>query len=478
MAMKNVGLVVVAVAAAALGLSAACGSDGGPTPACSGGAMAVGGSGGGAGQESPTGGTGHGGSHGTRAIGGHCKLHTECADGLCLSEEQTGWGSGYCSRLCNSVVPCPDGTECVAAGPLGMICLQQCDPAAADCLSAQRCVDGVCVGGCSTAEDCPDMGNCEPDYLTCFCTSNAECPTLGNCEPDGFCYRPELCDNGFDDEPDGLRDCEDVEDCGAACNAQYAAACGAAIAAEQGNVGDTADGSLLFAATCTGHEGAKETIYTYAPSAADALVHVWLDSATDQGLYLRATCADDSVAAELGCRDAVGGGQTENLLYQAAGLEPLYLFVDGNVTFAEPDPAGPFTLGVREVTIAAEQEPNGTRPQANVVGPGRVVSANVGPAGDDDWFSVAVPDGATLWAAVLDSGLDTCAYGTIDSEIQLLAPDGTTELAYHDDNGTFDYCSSAKAAGLPAGTYYVRVSAAVKAAPETTFAYQLVIEAQ
>jgi hypothetical protein len=474
--MKRSSVLLGVSVATALGLAAACSSSEPGAPSCITGGMGPGGQGG-VGQGGSEAGTGHGGGHGTKVIGQHCTLHSDCADGLCLSEEQTGWGAGYCSRLCNSVVPCPDGTECVSAGNLGMVCLKQCDPAGDDCLSAQGCVDGVCVGGCATDDDCQNMGHCDPDYLVCYCAADADCPTLGNCEPDGFCYAPELCDDGTDGDGDGLRDCEDAEDCATACAVETTAACQAAVAAQPSNAGDTTGGSSLFAGSCTGGSGAKEQIYSYSPSAADALVHVWLDSATDQGIYLRSVCADASLTAELACQEGAPEARTEHLLYQASSPDPFYLFVDGTSWYADQDPAGPFLLGVREVATHAEVEPNDTRLQANAETPATLVSAAIG-AGDNDWYSVAVPANATLWVAVLGSGLDTCAYGTIDSELQILAPDGTTELAHDDDNGTFDYCSTASAADLAAGTYFLRVSAAAKAAPGTTFGYGLVIEAQ
>jgi len=358
-----------------------------------------------------------------------------------------------------------------------MICLAQCDPTGDDCLSAQSCVDGVCVGGCATADDCPNMGHCDEDYLVCYCAADADCPTLGNCEPDGFCYAPEVCDDGADGDGDGLSDCEDAEDCATACAAAYADACQAAVAAQASNAGDTANGSSLFAGSCTGGSGAKEQIYSYAPSAADALIHIWLDSATDQGFYLRSLCADPSPGVELACQEGAPEAHTEHLVYQASSPDPFYVLVDGTASHADQDPAGPFMLGVREVTAHAEVEPNDTRQQANAAAPATLVTAAIG-AGDTDWYSVAVPANATLWVAVLGSGSDTCLYGTIDSELAIVAPDGTTELAHDDDNGTYDYCSSASVPDLAAGTYFVRVWAAAKAAQGTTFSYGLVIEAQ
>jgi cysteine-rich repeat protein len=103
--------------------------------------------------------------------------------------------------------------------------------------------------------------------------------------------------------------------------------------------------------------------------------------------------------------------------------------------------------------------------------------AAISPAGDVDVVSVSVPGPAsTLQAMTVDKGDGGCAAGTIDSEIEILGPDGSTVLASDDDNGE-GACSFAAAAGLAAGEYYVRVKASALAAG-TAFAYGLVVDVQ
>ena len=487
--MKNIALVTIASATTALCLSAACGSSDTNCTASTV-TVTVTATGGHGGQGGGTGATGAGGQ-GSRSIGEHCSQGSECASGLCLDEEHTGWGTGYCAQFCNAVVHCPDGSTCFTGdSSLGQICLTSCDPSGtgSECSSAQGCFDlgdgsGVCMGGCAATQDCPDMKNCDPSggpqdaqgntFGSCNCSDDSGCPRLGNCEPDGYCYLPEVCNDGIDNEPDGLTDCEDTEDCGTACAAQYTAACTAAVDAQATNVGDTTGGTALFAGSCTGARGALENIFTYTPTTADVTVHLSLTSPdTDQGIYVRSACSDPTT--ELACQDQEIAGGTAQLFLPVSSTDPLFIFVDG---FDGPASAGAYTLDVSELASATETEPNNAWSTANAAPAGTIVTAQVSPAGDDDWYSVALASAGTLTVVVTETVPGDCGvFGSIDSEVQILGTDHVTQLAYNDDaNGGL--CSQASAPGLAAGTYFVRVSASVSS-PSLTFPNNLVVEVQ
>jgi cysteine-rich repeat protein len=112
-----------------------------------------------------------------------------------------------------------------------------------------------------------------------------------------------------------------------------------------------------------------------------------------------------------------------------------------------------------------EVEPNDSPAQAlandHVPGNGEAYVASFGVPGDEDWFAVDVPEGASLRIETFDqSGPGSCQ--GIDTTVTLFAPDGTTQLAFDDDDG-IDWCSLVDpaldlgASGLAAGTYLVRV---------------------
>jgi cysteine-rich repeat protein len=92
-----------------------------------------------------------------------------------------------------------------------------------------------------------------------------------------------------------------------------------------------------------------------------------------------------------------------------------------------------------------------------------VIKGAVQPASDVDWFALTLPGTADLSLETFDgSAANTCL--NIDTVITLYRADGTTVVASDDDSGG-DRCSKLDSRGnpslarLPAGTYYVTVSA-------------------
>jgi hypothetical protein len=106
-------------------------------------------------------------------------------------------------------------------------------------------------------------------------------------------------------------------------------------------------------------------------------------------------------------------------------------------------------------------------------------------AGDQDWYRISVPPAHSVRAEITegDGSASTCEMDAIDSALTLFAPDGTAALATN-DNGGGGLCSlidgtgaapaDAGAYDLPAGDYYLRVTAAGEGdSPARSFDYRL-----
>lgn len=297
------------------------------------------------------------------------------------------------------------------------------------------------------AEECDP-----PDMATC----TAECTRI-----------PEICDDGQDNDVDQLVDCEDAADCGSDAACPLAMVCGAAPLINQpSTAGDASTGQGLFAGSCTGGALSPEALLAYTPQQTGALL-LTLQSATNQGLYVRTDCADG--ATELGCLDDAAGGVDETLVVPVEQGRTVTVFVDA----AEPAQAGPFTV-FNAIEASTEVEPNETTANASATPQQGVVGA-ISPAGDVDVYQVTLMGQETsITAEIQDFGNGDCANFKVDSFLELLGPDGTTSVASNDDAGNF--CSRVEATGLAAGTYFVQVLASENAkAP--TFAYRLSVTA-
>ncbi|NJL29563.1 MAG: hypothetical protein HC897_17585 [Thermoanaerobaculia bacterium] len=107
---------------------------------------------------------------------------------------------------------------------------------------------------------------------------------------------------------------------------------------------------------------------------------------------------------------------------------------------------------------AGEVEPNGTFATASpLAGTNLVVRANLFPNGDVDFFSFSATAGDRIYAAIMTS---ISAGSSTDSQLTLLASDGTTVIEFDDDNGSFAGLSSSIAGAVipSAGTYFLRVN--------------------
>ena len=106
-----------------------------------------------------------------------------------------------------------------------------------------------------------------------------------------------------------------------------------------------------------------------------------------------------------------------------------------------------------------ETEANGTAATADVlVQSPSVVGGVVDTSGDEDWYAVDVPAGASLVVHTHAGARDQCE-APIDTVVHVYDATGTNELASDDDGGV-GLCSRierAELADLAAGTYFVRV---------------------
>jgi cysteine-rich repeat protein len=125
---------------------------------------------------------------------------------------------------------------------------------------------------------------------------------------------------------------------------------------------------------------------------------------------------------------------------------------------------------------AAETEPNDAVGQAMALGSLRLVNAAIGPAGEDDWYSITVPQGASIEAATHQGGPDQCP-SPIDTLVAVFDSTGTNQIASDDLDGP-GLCSLVyrnEVRNLNAGTYTIRVRAFSASA---TFSYVLSVRVQ
>jgi uncharacterized repeat protein (TIGR01451 family) len=106
----------------------------------------------------------------------------------------------------------------------------------------------------------------------------------------------------------------------------------------------------------------------------------------------------------------------------------------------------------------ADVEPNGTAATATpLIGRNLKFKGNLFPNGDIDFYSFSANAGDRFYAAAMTS---FSAGSSTDSQLTLLASDGTTVIEFDDDNGSFAALSSTIAgATIPTtGTYFLKVN--------------------
>ena len=116
------------------------------------------------------------------------------------------------------------------------------------------------------------------------------------------------------------------------------------------------------------------------------------------------------------------------------------------------------TLTLTNVEDPLETEPNDSAGTATVLtGPVVKITGNIFPSADVDYYAFTAQAGDRVYAATMTSA---SASASVDSQLALLATDGSTVLESDDDNGSFGSTSSSIAGAMieVSGTYYLRVS--------------------
>lgn len=137
-------------------------------------------------------------------------------------------------------------------------------------------------------------------------------------------------------------------------------------------------------------------------------------------------------------------------------------------------PPGPSVLTA--VDAGEETEPNGTSATADSLGGSNTrIRGNIFPNGDVDFFSFNATVGDRVYAAVMTS---FSASASVDSVLDVIAPDGTTVLESDADDGSFGTTSSgiAGVSILASGTHFVRVRHALATAQLRP--YELYVQVQ
>ncbi|MEJ7730080.1 MAG: pre-peptidase C-terminal domain-containing protein [Polyangiaceae bacterium] len=278
-----------------------------------------------------------------------------------------------------------------------------------------------------------------------------------------------VCNDGLDDNANGLEDCEDPGCLSDASCAPVTAACTAAPALAATQTGDTTASGSNFSSDIAGSfcgfgSGVNDAVYSYtAPGA--GLLDLGLTGDTGQGLYVRTDC--DDALARISCNNlSVSPDQLYATLLPG---QSVWVYVDGSTA----GDIGPYTLTSNFIAFTStEVEPNNGPASAN---PAAATNTGIITPAESDWYAVTVPGPASILdAETVDTvtAPNLCTSQSADTFITIYAADGTTVLDTDEDGGD-GYCSAASATALAAGTYYVRVQGSPSYAFFDQMAYQL-----
>jgi cysteine-rich repeat protein len=121
----------------------------------------------------------------------------------------------------------------------------------------------------------------------------------------------------------------------------------------------------------------------------------------------------------------------------------------------------------------SETEPNGTTAEADPFT--EPWNAVLTPLGDVDVVAVSLAaPAASMTATTTDQGTNSCAAKTLDTVVEILAPNGTTVLASGDD--IVGNCGSAMTTNLSAGTYFIRVKGGTLATDPSPYGLQIILQ--
>ena len=184
---------------------------------------------------------------GGAGVGGECSVDEDCAKGMCFTELEYGWPSGYCLDDCEPDGSCVDeDADCALLGDR-FLCLRGCQKQTypSDCRVGYTCESAgaesdVCLPSCKEDQHCPVTGLCEKDI---------ESPDAGLCVVD-----QEVCDSGVDEDMDGYTDCEDYDCIGECPTGEI---CDSGVDDDGDGLTDCEDGECRHHVVCTGVECVK-----------------------------------------------------------------------------------------------------------------------------------------------------------------------------------------------------------------------------
>ncbi len=157
------------------------------------------------------------------------------------------------------------------------------------------------------------------------------------------CYPYESCQNGVDDDTDGLVDCLD-DDCATHPCCANPCDCAEVIPTTvPAGSGDTTGGPMVYSPSCAANSG-SELVFQFNVGSAKTLAITLYAAFVDFSLSVRTDCGDP--ATEIGCvNDEFGGGWASETLVVPFEQGTYYLLVDG----ASPNSFGYFSLDITEI---------------------------------------------------------------------------------------------------------------------------------
>lgn len=355
------------------------------------------------------------------------------------------------------------------------------------------CGDGMIDVG--EACDGAELGDATCEKLG-FTGGNLACSPA--CELDfSGCDGTDDCTDGVDNDGDGLTDCAE-RDCQAACADPCLAP--VALADPDDTSGSTVGHAAALQSSCVTESGG-EIVYAVTAATTGVLDAVVIeDGISTFGVSIRTDCASD--ASELACSATFtsGAGLSKKASIPVTAGQMVFVVVDTEGAGAE----GSFAISVQSRPIecgdgiqdapeacddgntgagdgcdaactleSTEAEPNDTIATAAPFSEPHY--AAIDPEGDVDLVAFDLQTGGGLIASVTGLGDGACTDGSMDSVVTILDAAGAP-ITTNDDAGGGSLCSTAAAAGLPAGLYYVKIEAASPVAPAAaTFPYALSI---
>jgi hypothetical protein len=129
-------------------------------------------------------------------LGSACGTNADCEPGqTCLTEQDSGWPGGFCTKACSAEADCPMSFQCVPDDQGNHHCMASCTKTT-DCRTGYACFDAygtqtpVCWPHCTVDRHCR-QAECTKITNLCYIHGGLV-PTGGNCAANAEC-RGNLC---------------------------------------------------------------------------------------------------------------------------------------------------------------------------------------------------------------------------------------------------------------------------------------------